>query len=93
MDKENMTIPYIAYESALDRAERRDKLHISIIALLITLLVLSNIAWIIVWNQYDYVDNYSITASQDGEGLNMLSGGDLTYGANGNNQAEEIAGS
>jgi hypothetical protein len=44
------------------------------------------------WNQYDYVsDDYSIEADQDGDGINIVSGGDLDYGTDGNStQTENI---
>jgi len=37
--------------------------------------------WLIAWNQYDYVDDYEIEASQDGEGVNIVGGGNIEYGA------------
>ena len=39
MEDKQMTVPYILYEGALDRDDRRDKWHIIVIVLLITLLV------------------------------------------------------
>jgi hypothetical protein len=63
---------------------------------MIILLVVTNAMWLVAWNQYDYVDtddSYSIEAQQDGEGINIVGGGDIDYGANSidnNSQADEI---
>lgn len=49
--------------------------------LLVVLLVGSNVAWIIYEAQYE---DFSITAEQDGDGINIVGGGDVEYGAEGN---------
>ena len=90
MDNENLTVPYIVYESAMVRAERRDKWLILVIVIDIILLVASNIAWMICWNQYDYVtDDYSISADQSGDGVNIVGGGDIEYESTGNDSKEK----
>lgn len=50
------------------------------IIVLIILLVVSNLAWLYAWFQYDYVD-YTVSADQDGTGLNIVGGRDIDYGA------------
>lgn len=56
------------------------RLWITVI-LLIVLLVGSNVAWLIYESQYE---DFSITAEQDGEGVNIVGGGDIDYGTKGN---------
>lgn len=75
-DNERTTIPYIAFESALDKAERRERLHIFIIVFLITLLVLSNLAWLIVWNQYEYIEEDYAVRVDGGSGTANYIGND-----------------
>lgn len=87
----NMTVPYIVYESALDRGERRDKRHTIVIILLIVLLVVTNAMWLIAWNQYDYVDDYSVDVrSGNGGNANYIGGnGDINNGER-NSDTQEI---
>lgn len=60
-----------------------------IILVLIILLVGSNALWLHYWNQYDYVsEDYSIEAEQDGNGVNLVSGGDIDYGTDSSDSRE-----
>jgi uncharacterized protein YpmB len=52
-----------------------------IIVLLVLILAISNGLWLYFWNSYDYVDDYSVEASQDGEEMNIIGAGDISYGA------------
>lgn len=67
------TVPYVVFESAEARSERHIKRLI--IALIFSILVglITNLAWLYVWNQYDY-QSESITRTfvQDGQGLNII---------------------
>lgn len=88
-DNERIMIPYIAFESALDKAERRERLHIFVIIFLITLLVLSNLAWIIAWNQYDYTtEDYSVEVD-GGEGTANYIGNDGDINNHATNNSKE----
>lgn len=98
MDKENIrSIPYIAFEAAQARSERYIKRLI--IALIISIIVgfCSNLAWLYVWNQYDYeseVTTETRTYTQDGEDLNIigdLSEAELNYGTNSNDNKNDKA--
>ena len=84
LSKEQLTIPYIAYESMLAKEDTQQRRMVYIIIFLIALLVVTNVIWLVAWNQYDYVDGYSIEAEQDGSGVNIIGGGDVDYGAEGN---------
>lgn len=76
-------IPYIVHEGAISRMERVNKRLIAIIVLLIVLLVSSNIAWLIYESKYQDI---CIEAEQDGYGVNIVGGGDITYGPESDNQ-------
>lgn len=78
---DNIVMSRIAFERMQAKDERNDRWRNIIIVLLIVLLVATNAMWLWAWNQYDYVDEYTIEAEQDGEGINIVGGGDVGYGA------------
>lgn len=91
MDNKNdmITMSKYAFERMQAKDERNDRFRNITIIILIVLLVASNLAWLWAWNQYDYVsEDYSIEAEQDGEGINLVSGGDIDYGTDSNNTQE-----
>lgn len=65
--RDSVTVPYIVYESAQARAERTQKRLIIVIVILLGLLFASNMAWLYVFQQYDY-ESYE----QDGDGVNII---------------------
>ena len=69
-DDKTMCVPYIVYESMLDKEDRQQRRMIYIIILLIVLLVATNVIWLIAWNQYDYVDveDYAVDINSEGGG-------------------------
>lgn len=75
------SVPYIVHESAMARAERTAKRLWITILTLIFLLVGSNCVWIWYNSQFEVVETTTIEAEQDGSGVNIVSGGDLDYGA------------
>lgn len=79
-NNDNIIMSRIAFERMQSKDERNDRWRNIIIMLLILLLVATNGMWLWAWNQYDYVDDYTIEADQDGEGINIVGGGDI-YGA------------
>ena len=71
---EQPMIPYIAYESALARNERTAKRLIVSLIICILLLMISNLAWLYAWCQFEYVaedTTTTTTVTQDGEGQNV----------------------
>lgn len=82
MDKPT-NIPYIAYEAAMSRFDRINKRLWIAVILLIVLLVGSNIAWLVYESQFQVYET-SIEATQDGEGVNIVGGGDVNYGTESN---------
>lgn len=75
------SIPYVAHELAMAREERTVKRLWITILTLIFLFVGSNCAWLWYNSQFEVVETTSIEAEQDGSGVNIVSGGDLDYGA------------
>ena len=74
------SVPYIVHESAMARNERTVRRLWITIVLLIVMLVGTNGAWI--WYESQFTDIVTtIEAEQDGSGVNIVSGGDLDYGA------------
>jgi hypothetical protein len=81
MDNENnIIISRYAFERMQTKDEKNDRWRNIIILVLIILLVVTNAMWLVAWNQYDYVDDYEIEAQQDGEGINIVGAGDVSYG-------------
>lgn len=86
--QENNAVPYIAFEASLAREERHARRLLIALVISVVLLFSTNLAWLYVWNNYDYetADTTEITsASQDGSGVNIVGGGDINYGAESNN--------
>lgn len=75
------SVPYIVHESAMARIERTNKRLWITILTLIFLLVGSNCIWIWYNAQFEVVETTTIEAEQDGSGVNIVSRGDLDYGA------------
>ena len=94
MDDEKMYVPYIVYEGEMARQERQIKRLIVTLIIILVLFFASNMAWLYVWNQYDYIDSTETTettikATQDGEGVNIVGGEDITYGPEDSNNEEK----
>ena len=74
------SVPYIVHESSMARMERQVKRLWITVLVLIAMLVATNCAWI--WHESQFSDiETTIDAEQDGSGVNIVSGGDLAYGA------------
>lgn len=71
-------VPYIVYESEQARNERHIKRLWIAIVIAIIMIVVSNLAWLYAWCQYDYSSDETTTTTtytQDGEGLNIIGSG------------------
>ena len=79
------SVPYIVHESSMARMERTTKRLWITILTLIFLLVGSNCAWLWYNSKFEVVET-TIEAEQDGSSVNIVSGGDLDYGAESENQ-------
>lgn len=90
MNDEKICVPYIVYEGEMARQERHIKRLIIMLTIMLVLFFASNMAWLYVWNQYEYVDETTaIDASQDGAGVNIVGGEDVTYGSDSNDNKEK----
>ena len=74
------SVPYIVHESSMARMERQTKRLWVAVLLLIVLMVCTNAAWLYYERQFSDIVT-TIEAEQDGSGVNIVSGGDLDYGA------------
>lgn len=74
------SVPYIVHESSMARMERQIKRLWITVLVLIVMLVATNSAWILYESQFSDIET-TIEAEQDGSGVNIVSGGDLDYGA------------
>lgn len=81
-NNDNIVMSRIAFERMQAKDERNDRWRNIIIVLLIILLVATNAMWLWAWNQYDYVDDYSIEMeADDGSNANYIgNNGDITNG-------------
>ena len=77
-------VPYIVHESSMARMERQIKRLWITVLVLIVMLVATNGAWILYESQFSDIET-TIEAEQDGSGVNIVSGGDLDYGAESKN--------
>ena len=74
------SVSYIAHEASMTRMERQTKRLWIAVLLLIVLMVGTNAAWLYYECQFSDIVT-TIEAEQDGSGVNIVSGGDLDYGA------------
>ena len=91
-NNDNIVMSRIAFERMQSKDERNDKWRNLTIIILIVLLVLTNATWLIAWNQYDYVEDYTVDVdSEDGGNANYIGNdGDIYNGeSNGTTQTEQ----
>lgn len=88
MNDEKMYVPYIVYEGEMARQERHVKRLVVMLAVMLVLFFASNMAWLYVWNQYEYVEE-TIEATQDGSCVNIVGGEDVSYGSDGSDTQEK----
>lgn len=83
MDTEK-DVPFKVYESAQARADRKFKMMWILVIIMFVALIGTNAGWIVYESTYE--DIVMTETTQDGEGVNIIGNGDITYGAekNGN---------
>ena len=75
MEDYKKDVPYIVYESEAARHERTVRRLLTALLITILLMVGTNMAWLYVWNQYDFSsEEYTIENEQDGN-ANLLGAG------------------
>ena len=82
-EKETLTIPYVAYESTMEREDRKQKRLWIALILTIILLVASNAYWI--WFESQYEDVVTTTVTQEGQtdgngNIILNNDGEVNYG-------------
>ena len=91
-NNDNIIMSRIAFERMQAKDEKNDLWRNIIIVLLIVLLVASNIAWLIAWNQYDYVsEDYAVDMqADDGSNANYIgNNGDINNGSKGTSNTQD----
>jgi hypothetical protein len=73
MESYNKDVPYIVYESEAARHERTVKRLLTALLITILLMVGTNLAWLYVWNQYDF-STEEITIDTQDEGSTAYMG-------------------
>lgn len=82
-------IPYIAHESAMARNERMVKRLIIALVISVIMIVVSNLSWLYVWQQYDYTSDTVTVDSKDGGNANYIGeDGNVYNGESGSKEAE-----
>ena len=88
-ETQNVSVPYVAHESAMARSERQSKRLWIVILVLIVALVASNLAWIIYENSFEEViTTEEIIVDAEGDGVANYIGNDGDI-YNGENQSKE----
>lgn len=89
-DTTKVTMSSADWQKNEQRHENREKRYIGVIVLLIVLLVATNIGWLIYENSFETVETVEevIIEAKQGDGVNIVGGGDVNYGAESNNQEE-----
>lgn len=78
-------IPYIAYDMAQARNERHIKRMIVALIVAVALMFATNIAWLCVWNSYEfygetYTEEVSVDSGDGGNANYIGNDGDITNG-------------
>lgn len=72
---EHKDVPYIVYESESARHERTVKRLLTALLITILLMVGTNLAWLWVFNQYDFTSETYTIEGQDSANANYLESG------------------
>ena len=89
--KKPENVPYIVFEGAENRAEKRLKRVLIVLAISIALLFASNALWLYAWFQYDYAVE-TITLDADNAPANYIGNdGDIINGEDSSSQENENA--
>ena len=75
MEDYKKDVPYIVYESEAARHERTVKRLLTALLITILLMVGTNMAWLYVWNQYDFSSESYVIEGQDNANANYLESG------------------
>ena len=79
-NNDNIIMSRIAFERMQAKDERNDRWRNIIIIILIILLALTNGAWLIAWNQYDYIGMQTEVNADNGVANYIGRNGDINNG-------------
>jgi hypothetical protein len=89
-NESNIIMSRLAFERMQAKDERNDLWRNITIITLIILLVVTNAVWLIAWNQYDYVDDYTeVSADGDSNANYIGNDGDISNGSENSSQETE----
>ena len=80
MDNEQMQVPYIVFEGSMARAERHTKRLVIALIIAVIMIAVTNIAWLWVWNSYEYVGDSTVTVDGEGNANYIGNDGDINNG-------------
>jgi len=75
MEDYKKDVPYIVYESEAARHERTVKRLLTALLITILLMVGTNMAWLWVWNQYDFSSESYTIETDEQSNANLLGAG------------------
>ena len=85
--RNNISVPFVAYEAEMDRQERRFRRIIWVVVALIAAIVIMNAAWLYAWMQYDYVSYEAVTDA--GGDANVIGNDGDIYNGDSETQKED----
>jgi hypothetical protein len=88
-NNDNIIMSRIAFERMQSKDERNDRWRNITIITLIILLVVTNAMWLIAWNQYDYVEDYTEIDAGSGTANYIGNDGDINNGTNSTQDTEK----
>lgn len=88
-NNDNIVMSRIAFERMQSKDEKNDRWRNLTIIILIVLLVVTNAMWLVAWNQYDYVDEYTEVDSGEGDINYIGHNGDINNGENSTKNTEK----
>lgn len=88
--EEQMNVPYIVYESSMARSERHIKRLVVALIVAIVMIAVTNVAWLVVWNSYEYIGESTVTVEGEGNANYIGNDGDITNGES-NSEKDEIS--
>lgn len=76
MNQEPTTVPYVVYRDAISDNQWVVRRLVRAIIIMALLLFASNLAWLYVWNQYDYSgETIETSVDSEGDGIANYTGG------------------
>ena len=75
-DKSPVTVPYVVYNDTVANYQWVIQKMVIALVIVVALMFASNIAWLYVWQKYDYaVEEITTTIDSEGEGIANYTGG------------------